>query len=52
MTANNNLDVLFADASPPSATGGAGFDDTSEYFDPTPPLGQGPEPDYTPGRRG
>ena len=33
---------------PPFGHPGRRFDDTSEYFDPTPLLGQGPEPDYTP----
>ena len=48
MTTTNNLDTLFADAEPPFGHPGRRFDDTSEYFDPTPLLGQGPEPDYTP----
>ena len=48
MTTTNNLDALFADAEPPFGHPGRRFDDTSEYFDPTPPLGQGPEPGYTP----
>ena len=48
MTTTNNLDALFADAEPPLRPPGRRFDDTSEGFDPTPPLGQGPEPDYTP----
>ena len=48
MTTNNNLDALFADAELPFSHPGRRFDDTPEYFDPSPLLDQEPEPDYTP----
>ena len=52
MTTNNNLDALFADAELPFGHPGRQFDDTPEYFDHTPLLDQGPEPDYTPDEEG
>ena len=44
---NNNLDALFADADLPFGHPRRRFDDTPEYFDHSPLLDQGSEPDYT-----
>ena len=44
----NNLDALFADAGLHFGHPGRRFDDTPAYFDHSPLLDQGPEPDYTP----
>ena len=52
MTTNNNLDALFADAELPFGHPGRRFDDTPEYFDPSPLLDQQPEPNYTPDEDG
>ena len=52
MTTNNNIDALFADAELPFGHPGWRFDDTPEYFDHSPLLDQGPEPDYTPDEDG
>ena len=48
MTNSNGLDALFADADLPFGHPGRRFDDTPEYFDPSPLQDQGPEPDYAP----
>ena len=48
MKSANNLDALFADAELPFGHPGRQFDDTPEYFDPSPLLDQEPERDYTP----
>ena len=48
MTTNNNLDALFADAEIPFGHPGRSFDNTPEYFDPSPLQDQGPKPDYSP----
>ena len=52
MTTTNNLDALFADAEPPFGHPGRRFDDTSEYFDPTPLAGPGAGAGLHAGRRG
>ena len=52
MTTNNNIDALFADAELPFGHQGRRFDDTPEYFDHSPLVDQGPEPDYTPDEDG
>ena len=52
MTTNNDLDALFADAELPFGHPGRRFDNTPEYFDHSPPVDQGPEPDYTPDEDG
>ena len=48
MTANNDLNALFADAELPFGHPGRRFDDTPEYFDHSPLVNQGPERDFTP----
>ena len=45
MTTNNNFDALFADAKLPFGHPGRRFDDTPEYFDHSPLVDQGSEPD-------
>ena len=52
MTTNNNLDALFADAELPFGHPGRRSDDTPEGFEPSPPVDQGPELDYTPDEDG
>ena len=52
MTTSNDLNALFADAELPFGHPGRRFDDTPEYFDPSPLLDQEPEPDYTPDEDG
>ena len=52
MTTNNNLDPSLADAELPFGHPGRRFDDTPEYFDHSPLVNQGPEPDYTPDEDG
>ena len=52
MTTNNNLDALFADAEIPFGHPRRRFDDTPEYFDPSSPMDQEPERDYTPDEDG
>ena len=52
MASSNNLDALFADAELPFGHPGRRFADTPQYFDPSPLLGQEPEPDCTPDEDG
>ena len=52
MTTNNNLDALFADAELPFGHPGRRSDDTPEGFEPSPPMDQEPERDYTPDEDG
>ena len=52
MTTNNNIDALLTDAEIPFGHPGRRFDDTPEYFDHSPLVNQGPEPDYTPDEDG
>ena len=52
MTTNNNLDALFADAELPFGRPEHRSDDTPEGFEPSPPVDQGPEMDYTPDEGG
>ena len=48
MSTSKDLDALFADAEPPFGHPGRQFDDTPEYFDHSPLIDQGSEPDYSP----
>ena len=48
MASSNNLDALSQDAELPFGHPGRRSDDTPDYFDPSPLLDHGPEPDYTP----
>ena len=52
MTTNNNLDAPFADAELPFGHPGWQFDDTPQYFDHSPLMDQGSEPNYTPDEDG
>ena len=48
MSTSKDLDALFADAELPFGHPGRQFDDTPEYFDHSPLIDQGSEPDYSP----
>ena len=48
MASSNNLDALSADGELPFGHPGRRSDDTPEGFEPSPPVDQGPELDYTP----